>query len=136
MISGSLKYLRRPFESNVKAGDKVVVVTDTAQDDRVWQCVLTILADLGADASLMLFEPRPADYYDPPNVVAAAMLTADVNVLMASTAMLHSDASMASMSAGVPTICIDGAVTLEMFQRGAATADYFEIARPPGELRR
>ena len=88
--ASSLKYLRRPFEANVKPGDNVTVVSDTAQDERVWQAVLTILADLGAEATLMLFEPRPADYYNPPDVVGAAMLKADVNVLLASTAMLHS----------------------------------------------
>ncbi len=128
MITGPLKYLRRPFESNVSAGQKVLVVTDTAQDARVWQAVSTILADLGADATIALFEPRPADYYDPPAGVASAMLHSDVNVLLASTAMLHSPASMAAMAAGIPSICIDGLVTLEMFQSGAATADYHEIA--------
>lgn len=129
MITGTLKYLRRPFTSNVRSGDQVLVITDTRQDERVWQAVLTIIADLGAEASLALFEPRPADYYDPPEVVAAAMLRADVNVLLASTSMLHSEASMASMAAGRPSICMDGHVTLEMFQQGAAAADYFEIAR-------
>lgn len=129
MLSGTLKYLRKPFESNVKAGDQVLIVTDTVQDARVWQAALTIVADLDAEATLALFEPRPADYYNPPDAVAAAMLKADVNVLLASTAMLHSPASMASMSAGIPTICMDGMVTLEMFQRGAATADYWEMSR-------
>lgn len=129
VITGTLKYLRRPFEANIKPGDRVVVVTDTAQDERVWQAAMTIIADLGGDPSLMLFEQRPADYYDPPDVVAAAMLKADVNVLLASTAMLHSPSSMAAMRAGVPSICMDGQLTLEMFQRGAATADYHEISR-------
>lgn len=129
MITGPLKYLRRPFTSNIRAGDKVLIVTDTAQDERVWQAIMTIVSDLDAEPSLALFEPRPADYYDPPSVVAAAMLDADVAVLVASTAMLHSPASMAAMRKGIPTICLDGKVTLEMFQYGAATADYLEIAR-------
>jgi 2,5-dihydroxypyridine 5,6-dioxygenase len=128
VITGPLKYLRRPFTSNVGPGDNVLVVTDTRQDDRVWQAILTILHDIGADPTLALFEPRPADYYDPPQVVAAAMLDADVNVLVASTAMLHSRASMTAMAEGIPSICLDGQVTLEMFQYGAATADYLEIA--------
>lgn len=128
MITGPLKYLRRPFTSNVKEGDKVVIVTDTRQDKRVWQAIMTIIADLGAEPTLALFDPRPADYYDPPEVVANAMLSADVNVLVASTSMLHSPASMAAMGAGIPSICLDGQGTLEMFQYGAATADYYEIA--------
>lgn len=129
MITGTLQYLRRPFTSNVKPGDKVLIVTDSRQDSRVWQACMTIVADLGADPTLAIFEPRPADYYEPPGVVAAAMLEADVNVLLASTAMLHSPASMAAMGKGIPSICMDGTVSLEMFQTGAATADYHEIAR-------
>jgi leucyl aminopeptidase (aminopeptidase T) len=129
MITGSLKYLRRPFTSNVKAGDQVLILTDTDQDERVWQAVLSIVTEIGAEPTLALFDPRPADYYDPPSAVMMAMLHADVNVLLTSTAMLHSPASMASMSAGIPTICIDGAVTLEMFQHGAATEDYHDISR-------
>lgn len=129
MITGQLKYLRRPFASNVRPGDKVLVVTDTAQDERVWQAIMSIVADLDAEPTLALFEPRPADYYDVPAVVAAAMLQSDIVVLVASTAMLHSPAAMVSMKKGIPTICLDGQVTLEMFQYGAATADYWEIAR-------
>ncbi|HLH68309.1 MAG TPA: hypothetical protein VKY90_04595 [Candidatus Dormibacteraeota bacterium] len=128
-LSGSLSYLRRPFTSNVRAGDQVLVVTDTRHDPRVWQAVLSILADLGAEPTVAIFEPRPADYYDPPRTVREAMLRADLVVLLASTGMLHSPASMACMEAGIPTICMDGGMTLEMFQAGAATADYVEIAR-------
>ena len=127
-MTGGLRYLRRPFEANVKAGDQVLVVTDSAQDTRVWQAIMTILADLDAEPTLALFDPLPADYYDPPRVVAAAMLQSDVNVLVASTAMGHAPAAMAAMRAGALIIQMDGHLTLEMFQRGAATADYHEIA--------
>jgi len=129
IITGPLRYLRRPFEANVRAGQSVLVVTDTAQDPRVWQAIMTIVADIGAEPTLALFEPRPADYYNPPDVVAAAMLQSDVNVLVASTGMGHSPAAIAAMKAGAMTIQMDGQLTLEMFQRGAATADYLEIAR-------
>ncbi|WP_162606505.1 hypothetical protein [Jiangella asiatica] len=105
------------------------MVTDTAQDARVWQAIMTVLADLEAEPTLALFEPRPADYYDPPDVVAVAMLKSDVNVLVASTAMGHSPSAIAAMRAGAMMIQMDGHLTLEMFQRGAATADYLEIAR-------
>lgn len=129
MITGTFEYLRKPFLANVKAGDNVLVVTDTGHDARVWQAALTIVAELGAEGTVALFEPRPADYYDPPPVVCAAMLRSDVNVLLASTGMLHSPAGAAAMAQGIPSICMDGGMTLEMFQAGAVTADYSEIAR-------
>lgn len=129
MITGGLRYLRRPFEANIEPSQQVLVVTDTDQDPRVWQAILTIITDLRAEPTLALFEPRPADYFDPPPVVAAAMLAADVDVLVASTAMGHSPAAIAAMKKGIPIIQMDGRLTLEMFQRGAATADYVEITR-------
>jgi leucyl aminopeptidase (aminopeptidase T) len=91
--------------------------------------MMTILADLQANATVALFEPRPADYYDPPAAVRSAMLKSDLNVLLATTAMLHSPAAGEAMAAGVPSLCMDGGLTLEMFQVGGVTADYTEIAR-------
>ena len=47
----------------------------------------------GADVTVALFEPRPADYYDPPAAVCESMMSSDINVLVASTGMLHSPAN-------------------------------------------
>jgi leucyl aminopeptidase (aminopeptidase T) len=126
--TGTLEYLRRPLLPNIKPGMKVLVVTDTAHDARVWQAIMGILTELGADATLALFEPRPADYYDPPQQVCEAMLKSDVNILLCSTGMLHAPANAAAMKAGVPVICMDGGLTLEMFQSGAVTEDQREMA--------
>ncbi|MBJ7600655.1 hypothetical protein [Candidatus Nephthysia bennettiae] len=129
MITGTLEHLRKPFAANVRRGHDVLILTDTQHDPRVWQAVMTIVSELGATPTLALFEPRPADYYDPPAAVCAAMLGADVNVLLASTGMLHSPASMQAMARGIPCICLDGGLRLEDFQQGGVTADYTEIAR-------
>ncbi|WP_173930980.1 aminopeptidase [Chelativorans sp. Marseille-P2723] len=128
MISGTLEYLRRPLVRNIEAGKKVLVLSDFDHDPRVWQAVMTILADIGADATLTLFERRPADYYDPPSAVVEAMMKSDFNILLASTGMLHSSASFNAMAAGIPSICMDGGMTLEMFQSGAVTDDMRMIA--------
>ena len=42
------------------------------------------------------------------------MLKSDVNILLASTGMLHCPANFAAMEAGIPSICLDGGMTLEM----------------------
>lgn len=128
LIAGTLDYLRRPLAQNIGKGKQVLVLSDFDHDPRVWQAVMTILADLGADATLALFDRRPADYYDPPSAVAEAMLKSDFNILLASTGMLHSSASFNAMAAGVPSICMDGGMTLEMFQSGAVTDDMKMIA--------
>jgi 2,5-dihydroxypyridine 5,6-dioxygenase len=127
-ITGTLEFLRAPFIANIMPGMKVQVITDFAHDPRVWQMVMAILSELGADATLSIFDVRPADYYDPPEPVCQAMKHVDLNVLIASTGMLHAPASMEAQKAGVPVICMDGGMTLEMFQSGAVTENQREMA--------
>jgi 2,5-dihydroxypyridine 5,6-dioxygenase len=123
VLTGNLRYLRAPFVANIEPGQNVLVLSDTAHDERVWQAVMSVISEQGAEPTLALFEPRPADYFNPPPAVCDAMLRSDVNVLLASTGMLHSPANAAAMAAGVPCICMDGGMTLEMFQSGAVTED-------------
>ena len=54
-------------------------------------------------------------------------MSSDINVLVASTGMLHSPANFRAMAAGIPAICMDGGMTLEMFQSGAVTDDMKQI---------
>ena len=128
LMTGSLDYLRRPFVRNVKQGHRVLVLSDTAHDARVWQAVHSILSELGADVTVALFDRRPADYYDPPSAVCESMMKSDINVLLASTGMLHCPANFRAMEAGIPAICMDGGMTLEWFQSGAVTDDMKQIA--------
>ena len=127
-VTGNMDYLRRPFLRNVKADDRVLVLSDTAHDPRVWQVIQSTLCELGADVTVALFERRPADYYDPPAAVCESMMKSDYNVLVASTGMLHSPANFRAMEAGIPAICLDGGMTLEMFQSGAVADDMKQIA--------
>ena len=127
-ITGDLKYLRLPITTNIKPGMKVLIVTDTAHDPRVWQVIMNTISEIGAEPTLALFDPRPADYYDPPAAVCQAMQTVDVNILLASTGMLHAKANLDAMRAGIPVICMDGGMTLEMFQSGAVTEDQKQMA--------
>ena len=53
-----------------------------------------------------MFERRPADYYDPPAAVCESMMKSDINVLVASTGMLHCPANFRAMEAGIPFIAI------------------------------
>lgn len=123
-----MKFIREPFLANIDPGMKVLVITDFDHDPRVWQVIMSTLTEIGADASLAIFDARPADYYDPPEAVCQAMMQVDVNVLIASTGMLHAPASMKAQLAGIPVICMDGGMTLEMFQSGAVTENQREMA--------
>ena len=127
-VTGNMDYLRRPFVRNIKRGHRVLVLSDTSHDARVWQVVQSILSELGAEVTVALFEKRPADYYDPPASVCESMMRSDVNVLIASTGMLHAPANFRAMESGIPAICMDGGMTLEWFQSGAVAEDMKQVA--------
>jgi len=127
-VTGNLGHLRKPFARNIRPGSRVLILTDTDHDPRVWQVVMSICQELGAEVTVALFERRPADYYDPPEAVCESMMKSDFNVLLASTGMLHSPANFRAMKAGIPAICLDGGMTLEMLQSGAITDDMRQIA--------
>ena len=127
-VTGNMQYIRAPFVANIKPGHRVLILSDFSHDPRVWQIVQATCAELGAETTVALFERRPADYYDPPSAVCEAMMKSDFNVLLASTGMLHSHASFTAMAAGIPSICMDGGMTLEWFQSGAVTDDMKQIA--------
>ena len=42
LVTGNMDYLRRPFVRNVKRGHRVLVISDTSHDARVWQVVQSI----------------------------------------------------------------------------------------------
>ena len=127
-VTGNMDYIRRPFVANIRPGHRVLILSDFSHDPRVWQIVQSVCAELGAETTVALFERRPADYYDPPSAVCEAMMKSDFNVLLASTGMLHSNASFTAMAAGIPSICMDGGMQLEWFQSGAVTDDMKQIA--------
>src|SRR5262249_41329148 len=60
--------------------------------------------------------------------VCEAMKKVDCNILLATTGMLHALSNLNAMREGVPCICMDGGMTLEMFQSGAVTEDQRKMA--------
>jgi hypothetical protein len=128
LVVGNMEHLRKPLVRNISPGQRVLILSDTAHDPRVWQALMSIVSEIGAEPVLALFEPRPADYYDPPLSVCEAMLTSDVNILCASTGMLHCAASLKSMDLKIPSICLDGGMQLEWLQTGGITEDMRQIA--------
>ena len=129
MVTGNMHYLRAPLIRNIEPGKRVLILSDTSHDPRVWQTVMSIVSEIGAEPTVALFERRPADYYDPPAAVVESMMKSDYNILLASTGMLHSPASFRAMQARIPSICMDGGMPLEYFQSGAVTDDMTQIAR-------
>ena len=98
-------------------------MADTQTEPLVWESLAAACVEVGADPTVALMTPREFHQAEPTPQVAAAMLKADVNILVPSKAILHSQAGHAAMKAGHPCIASEE-LSVDMLTRGAATADY------------
>lgn len=118
-----------PLVSNVEPGGKVLILSDTAMDPRIWHAIAQVVTELKGEPTIALFSPRPADGLDPPANVAAAMLESDLNVLSTSTAMLHCPASAKSMDNDIPSLALGYGMTAEQLCQGGALAKWEDIQK-------
>ena len=107
---------------DVKAGESVLVITDDKKLP-IGNALYQAAKELGAEALLMTMEPRKVSGEEPPAVVAAAMLAADVIVCPMSTSITHTKAKIAAVQAGARIATMPG-ISEDMFSQGAMTADY------------
>ena len=107
---------------DVKAGESVLVITDD-QKLEIGNALYRAAKELGAEAMLLTMEPRKVSGEEPPAVVAAAMLAADVILCPMSTSITHTRAKIEAVKAGARIATMPG-ISEDMFSQGAMTADY------------
>jgi hypothetical protein len=81
-----MKHLQVPFR-NVGPKHKIMVMTDTAMDPLVWQAIMAVLNERGAQAMLCMFTPLPYHCADPLSMAIAAAKDADLVVALTTTCM-------------------------------------------------
>ena len=81
-----MKNLQVPFR-NVGPQHKIMVMTDTAMDPLVWQAVMAVLNERGAQAMLTMFPPLPYHCADPLSMAIGAAKEADLVVALTTTCM-------------------------------------------------
>lgn len=79
--------------ANVQAGEEVMIVTDTNMDPLIWQAVMAVCRQRGADPTAMMFSPRPHHTSEPTGAVAAAIKGAQLCVFLTTTALAHTEFS-------------------------------------------
>ena len=107
---------------DVKAGESVLVITDDRKLE-IGNALYRAAKELGAEALLLTMEPRKVSGEEPPAVVAAAMLAADVILCPMSTSITHTKAKIEAVKAGARIATMPG-ISEDMFSQGAMTADY------------
>ncbi|WP_340024542.1 aminopeptidase [Paenibacillus sp. FSL K6-1096] len=106
-------------------GELLAVVAD---DDKreLAESVYEAGKRLGAEAMLLVMQPRSKSGEEPPAPVAEAMAKANVAVCITTHSMTHTAARKQAAAAGTRVATMPG-ITDDMFSHGAITADYAQV---------
>ena len=117
----------------VKAGERVLVVTDTRCPHSVTAVLCEAAALCAAEPVVITMPPRTVGGQEPPTPVAMAMAAADVVICQAHYAMAHTDAVRGALAAGRRVLEFWG-VEEEMLVEGGLTADYTQVDQLDADL--
>ncbi|MDR7544184.1 MAG: hypothetical protein QN120_08065 [Armatimonadota bacterium] len=113
--------------ARIREGEKVLVVADT-DTAVVAEALAAAALELTSEVVTTFMTPRHVDGDEPPAVVAAALMAADVALLPVSYSISHSTAVRNALQSGTRVLSLP-AVTPIQLVRGGAEAD-FEAAAP------
>lgn len=109
--------------ARVEAGEKVLVLSDTAIDKRMLEYVVSAAHSLDAEAALLIYETRSEVDVEPPPHVAAAMKASDVVISFPLMYILHTKAYLDALKSGTRILELTG-MDPEMMIRLIGKVDY------------
>ena len=112
---------------NVKAGESVLVVTNPEKMG-IAVAIYTEALKLKAEPSILLYPAGKINGEEPPEMVAEAMMNADVVFAPTVASISHTDARRRASSERKARIATLPGITEEIFIRGLS-ADYIEISK-------
>ena len=116
----------------LRPGENVLVIGDT-ETVPLAEVLTDAAREAGTDVIMAIMAPRAQHGNDPPPVLAAAMLSADVMLMAVKHSITHTTARKQASARGARAAILRSA-TLESMTQGAATADYPAIRRLTREL--
>ncbi len=120
--------------AGLKAGEKVLIIADP-EGASVGRAFYAAAAAAGCDPVLSLIRTREGPGREPPDLLAAAMLEADVVLRATGHSMSHAHARRAANRAGARVVSMPG-ITEEMLDGGALAVDHTEIQAQMRRLQR
>jgi 2,5-dihydroxypyridine 5,6-dioxygenase len=125
IIGGARKVVR--ILARVKAGEKVLIAADT-DTVVVAEALAAAALDITPEVVTTVMQPVAVDGDEPPTLVGAALLAADVALLPVSYSISHSTATRNALKKGTRVLSLP-ATTPDQLVRGGAEAD-FEASSP------
>jgi len=120
--------------AQVKPGEKVLVLADTAIDRRMLEYVTGAVHALGAEAALMIYETRGEVDVEPPAHVAAAMKASDVVISFPLMYIIHTEAYINALKSGTRVLELTG-MDPDMMIRLIGRVDYEAMCELGEKLR-
>lgn len=127
---------RKPFELNVDdpENDEVLIVTDTEQDEQLWQALLKAARSMGIRATVQIVPAFEYTHSEPPTMVREAMFNSDLTVFITTDPVVHSDACMEAQRRHIKLVAMEE-ITPDILSGPAASADYDAIYEEGKRLR-
>ncbi len=123
MVAAGKKILLENMK--LKAGERVLVVTDTVQEE-FGEALFEAALQLDCEPMIMKMKPRDKSGQEPPQAVANAMEKADIVLLFTLESLSHTRAKKKANECGARVASSPG-MTREVMLGGGMTADYESI---------
>lgn len=125
------KVFQIPLKLNAKAGDKILIITDTQMDPLLWQGLATAANCLDMEPVVTVMTPRAHHAANPASPVVHAALDPEVDlvVYLTSTAMAHARITDDLVEANKKFILMEELTVAMLAPGGPAWADYEAMNR-------
>ncbi len=124
-----VKIMRKPLELNAKAGDKILIITDTNVEPILWQALAAAANSMDIEPAIGLMTPRATHSADPVSAIryAAHDPGTKLIVYLTSLAMAHSRLTDELIDIGKNHLLMEELTLAMMTPDGPAGADYVAI---------
>lgn len=121
-----VKVMRTPLELNVKAGERILIVTDTGIEPILWEALAAAANLMGIEPTIAIMTPRDTHALNPTGAICAAAKAPEVDfvIYLTSTALAHSPLNADLLDIGKRHILMEELTTQMLRPGGPAHADY------------
>ncbi len=116
-----------PVKLNIKAGEKVLILSDTSVESEIYQAALMACNESRAESVVMIIPPLIWGN-EPPSFTKSVLFDVDVLINTCSTSFGHTDIMRNIRASGVRTISLAGQTT-DTILKGAGRANWDEVKK-------